>query len=99
MEDRLPYETCRWSAGQPDQAKRWFDDLELTGPQNVRARLAQSDAGSGARFAIGTVQMTIGLAQEWLAWHDRRKEAAETARHDRQYFGTAWRRSPQLWLG
>ena len=47
IKDHFPYETCRWSAGQPDQAKRWFDELELTSPQNVRARLAQSDAESG----------------------------------------------------
>src|SRR5216683_5166736 len=69
-EDRFQYQTCRWSAGQPDQAKRWFDELELTGPQNVRARLAQSDAGSVGAIAIGAGQMmTIGFAQEWLAWH------------------------------
>jgi hypothetical protein len=34
-------------AGQSDQAKRWFDEFELTGPQNVRARFAQTNAGSG----------------------------------------------------
>ena len=87
--DRFPYETCRWSAGQPDQAKRWYDELELTGPQNVRARLAQSDAGSAGAVAIGAGQvMTIGFAQEWLAWHDRQKAAAEVERHERQIFWT-----------
>jgi hypothetical protein len=76
IENRFPYETCRWSAGQPDQAKRWFDELELTGPLNARARLAQTDAGSGGSVAIGTLQMTIGFAQEWLAWHARQKPPA-----------------------
>src|SRR5947199_8939551 len=37
IKDQFSYETCRWSAGQPDQAKRWFDELELTLPQNVRS--------------------------------------------------------------
>ena len=88
IKDHFPYETCRWSAGRPDQAKRRFDELELTGPQNVRARLAQSNAGSGGALAIGATQMTIGFAQEWLAWHDREKAAADVARHERQIFWT-----------
>lgn len=88
--DLFPYETSRWSAGQPDQAKRWFDELERTGPQNVRARLAQTDAGSGGSVAIGATQLTIGFAQEWLAWHDRRREAVEEARHRRTVFWTRW---------
>jgi hypothetical protein len=88
IENRFPYETCRRSAGQPDQAKRWFDELELTGPLNARARLVQTDAGSGGSVAIGTLQMTIGFAQEWLAWHDRQKAASEVARHQRQIFWT-----------
>jgi hypothetical protein len=87
-EDRFQYENCRWSSGQPDQAKRWFDELELTGPQNVRARLAQVKAGSGGSIAIGNTDMTIGFAQEWLAWQDRQKAAAEAARHERQIFWT-----------
>jgi hypothetical protein len=78
------FEASRLSAGQPDQAKRWFDELEMTGPQNVRAWLAQSDAGSGGSIAME--------AAEWLAWHDRRKAAAEAARHDRQIFGPGLRR-------
>jgi hypothetical protein len=53
-------------AGQSDQAKRWFDEFELTGPQNVRAQLAQTNAGSGGSVAIGALQMAIGFAQEWL---------------------------------
>jgi hypothetical protein len=57
----------------------------MTGGQNVRARLAQSDAGS---IAIGAAQITIGFAQEWLSWHDRRQAALEAARHDRQIFWT-----------
>jgi hypothetical protein len=78
----------RWSAGQPDQAKRWFDELELTGPQNVRARLVQTDAGSGGAISIGAAEMSMGFAQEWLAWHDRQKAANEAARHGRQIFWT-----------
>jgi hypothetical protein len=46
--DHFPYEASRWSAGQPDQAKRWFDELEMIGGQSVRARLAQVNAGSAA---------------------------------------------------
>jgi hypothetical protein len=67
----------------------WFDELELTGPQNVRARLAQTNASSAGAIGIGAVPvMTIGFAQEWLAWHDRQKAAGEAARHERQIFWT-----------
>jgi hypothetical protein len=35
-EDRFQYETCRWTGGLT-QAKLWFDELELTGPLNIRS--------------------------------------------------------------
>jgi len=85
---RFPYETSRW-AGDPQQAKAWYDELERLGPQNVRPRLAQSNAGSRGAVAMGSVNvMTIGFVQEWLAWHDRRREALEEERHRRQVFWT-----------
>jgi hypothetical protein len=87
--DRFAHEASRWSEGQPDQAKRWFDELEMIGAQNVRARLAQTDAGSAGSIAIGSTQLTIGFAQEWLAWHDRKREAAETKRHKKHWLDWA----------
>jgi hypothetical protein len=88
--DRFPYETARWVGGSnSQQAKDWFDELERLGPQNVRARLAQTNAGSGGAIAIGNVTvMTIGFAQEWLAWHDQKREALEAQRHNREVFWT-----------
>jgi hypothetical protein len=44
-----------------------MNELESVGPENVRARLAQTDAGSRGVFAIGTETILIGFAQEWLA--------------------------------
>jgi hypothetical protein len=87
-EKRFPYETSRWRSGQPDGGKNWYDELEALGSQNVRARLAQTDAGSRGEFSIGAAAMTIGFAQEWLAWHDAEKSADEKARHERQIFWT-----------
>ncbi|QHP69541.1 hypothetical protein EI171_20970 [Bradyrhizobium sp. LCT2] len=75
--DRFPYEASRWSPAQPDQAKRWSEELETQSPQNVRNRLAQTDAGPAGAVTIGTTEMTIGFAEDWLAWHDRRREASE----------------------
>jgi hypothetical protein len=87
--DRFPYETSRWGGNQTEQAKRWFEELEMIGVQNVRARLAQTDAGSPGAIAIGSVMhMTIGFAQEWLAWHDRKRDALEAQRHNREVFWT-----------
>lgn len=93
--DRFPFETCRWApGGHPQQARDWFNELETMGPHNVRARLAQTDAGSRGSIAIGSeTMMTIGFAQEWLAWHDRQREALEARRHNQHVFWTrfaAW---------
>ncbi|WP_439366010.1 hypothetical protein ACNJYD_08790 [Bradyrhizobium sp. DASA03005] len=87
--DRFPYERSRWS-NLPEQAKRWFEEVETLGPQNVRARLAQTDAGSAGAIAIGELQVvTIGFAQEWLAWHDRKRDALEAERHSHHVFWTS----------
>lgn len=50
-------------------------------------RVAKRPRAAGS---IGTAQLTIGFAQEWLAWHDRRREAIEEARHRRTVFWTRW---------
>ena len=64
---------------------------EKTGPENVRLRLAQHSAGSHGAISIGTGQtITIGFAQEWLAWHDRRKIEREAEFRNRQIFWTRW---------
>ena len=90
MQERFPYEQCQWGKNDPVQ-KRWYEALERTGPENVRARLAQTDAGSAGSIAIGTEQsLTIGFAQEWLAWHDRQKAEREAKFRRRQIFWTAW---------
>jgi hypothetical protein len=79
--DRFPYEESRWSPGQPDQARRWFEELETQSPLTVRNRLAQTDAGPAGVVTIGTTQMTIGFAEDWLAWHDRTRQAMEDKPH------------------
>jgi hypothetical protein len=84
--DRFPYETSPWNSSH---SKRWNAALERTGPENVRARLAQTDAGSNAGIAIGIEQtITIGFAQKWLAWHDRRKSEREAEFRRRSVFWT-----------
>jgi hypothetical protein len=88
-EERFPYETCSWPGDTPEISERWLAALERNGVENVRARLAQNDAGSRGSMAIGTeAGITKGFAQEWIAWHDRRKSERETARHNRQIFWT-----------
>lgn len=88
MTQRFPYEQCRWHAGQPHIQKIWYEELEKIGPENVRARLSQTDAGSGGDHSIGAAFMTIGFAQEWLAWHDARKAKATADHLSRQIFWT-----------
>jgi hypothetical protein len=88
---RFPYEQSPWFPSDPEKGRRWYEALERMGPDNVRARLAQTFAGSGGSIAIGTEpSLTIGFAQEWLAWHDRQKAERETKFRRKQIFWTAW---------
>jgi hypothetical protein len=90
-EERFPYEQSQWVPKSPDEQRRWFEALEKIGPENVRSRLAQVPAGSGAVISIGTeIGMTVGFAQEWLAWHDRRKAERETHFRQAQIHWTRW---------
>ena len=83
--DRFPYETSRWVGNQPEQAKRWFEELEAQSTQNVRNRLGQTDGGPAGAVTIGTTQMPIGFAEDWLAWHDRKRDASEDKRHKKHW--------------
>jgi hypothetical protein len=91
MQERFPYEQCQWAHNDPARQRRWYEVLERTGPENVRARLAQTDAGSPGSISIGTEQsLTIGFAQEWLAWHDRQKAEREATFRGAQIYWTRW---------
>lgn len=86
--ERFPYEAARWNGNQPERAKNWFEDLERLGPQNVGARQAQIDAGSGGAIAIGAARvMIIGFAQERLAWHDQKAPSLEREAEQLRIFG------------
>jgi hypothetical protein len=62
-EPRFDYEKSTWAGGDAEQARRWYEEC----PENVRARLAQTNAGSPGAIPIGReMTMTIGFAQEWL---------------------------------
>jgi hypothetical protein len=88
---KFPYEQTPWSPGDPERQRHWYEVLERTGPENVRARLAQTDAGFAGSISIGTEQsLTIGFAQEWLAWHDRQKAKREAKFRRGQIFWTRW---------
>jgi hypothetical protein len=89
-EERFPYEQSSWS-NDKEQRRRWYEVLERTGPANVRARLAQTNTGSRSAVFIGEeVSMTKGFAEEWLAWHDRRKAEREDGFRRDQIFWTRW---------
>jgi hypothetical protein len=87
-EEEFPYRECTWHHSD-ETSERWLSALEKTGAENVRARLARCEHSSHASIAIGTeTNMTVGFAQEWLAWRDQLKSAEQTARLDRQNFWT-----------
>jgi hypothetical protein len=91
MDDRFRYEDCERWGGDLEQRKRWFEALERTGPERVRARLASGNFGSPAAISISTEQtLTVGFAEEWLAWHDRQKAQRETAFRSNQIYWTRW---------
>jgi hypothetical protein len=81
-------------------ARHWYDELESTGIENVRARLAQTDAGSAGAVMIGSEMIVIGFAQHWLAWHDRQRAEREASFRQWQIFGhdgPRWRRPLRRW--
>ena len=87
--DQFPHEASQWAPTEPGLAQRWNDELEKLSVQTVRARLAQTDAGSAGAAFIGSVQMTVGFAEEWLAWHDRKRQAAESKPHKKHWLDWA----------
>src|SRR6266508_6658107 len=92
-ENRFPYKKSTWAPSEPERQRRWFEALERTGPENVRARLAQVPTGTGsaATIPVGTeMSIALGFAQEWLAWHDRRKSEREAGFRSDQIFWTRW---------
>jgi hypothetical protein len=52
-QQRFPYEESRWGGNDNEVKRRWHEVLERTGPENVRARLAQTNAGSGVLSRSG----------------------------------------------
>jgi hypothetical protein len=89
-ESRFDYEHSKWADSDRAKTRRWYDELESLGPENVRARLAQTDASARGSLAIGEHSMTIGFAQEWLAWHDRKRTEREANFRQRQLFWARW---------
>jgi hypothetical protein len=84
------YERNKWASGNSAAARSWYHELENTGPENVRVRLAQTDAGSAGSIVIGTESITIGFAQQWLAWHDRQLAEREANFRQWQIFWSRW---------
>lgn len=84
----FPYRECTWHI-EDSTSERWLMALERTGTENVRRRLAQTDAGSRGSIVVGTeTSVTIGFAEEWLAWRDRIKAEHDVERHERQIWWT-----------
>jgi hypothetical protein len=90
MSSAWDYKQSPWYPNE-EKSQRWLACLERTGAENVRYRLAQTDAGSAGAIAIGIeTTLTIGFAQEWLAWKDRCTSEKEDAFRRRQIFWTRW---------
>ncbi|MGD5012150.1 hypothetical protein QT829_22495, partial [Xanthomonas citri pv. citri] len=83
-EPKFPFRDCTWHQND-ETSEAWLDALEKTGAANVRARLALQATSSNAAVPIGRIPvMTMGFAQEWLAWKDKLKSDADIERHERQ---------------
>jgi hypothetical protein len=89
-EKKYPLEKADFGPNDKPMAESWVHSLEMTGPENVRASLAHSAGlGPGAAIPIGMVQhMSVGFAEQWLAWHDQQKSERENNFRSRQIFWT-----------
>jgi hypothetical protein len=90
-EPKFPLDQAAFAPNDSATAETWLRNLEMVGPENVRGQLARlaGTIGPGAAVPIGTVQhMTVGFAQQWLAWHDKQKAECEADFRSRQIFWT-----------
>lgn len=89
-ESKYPLEKALFGPQDKAMAESWVRSLETIGPENVRARLAAAAGlGAGAAIPIGMVQhMSVGFAEQWLAWQDQQKSAKEATFRQRQVFWT-----------
>ena len=85
---RFDYKNNRWAGGNAAVARRWYNELERTNPENLRASLDQT-AGSRGAIPIGDMSMTIGFARDWLAWHDQQKAVREAKFRRWQFIASA----------
>jgi hypothetical protein len=99
MQERFLYEQSTWSYGDPERSRRWYEVLERTGPENVRARLAQTDAGSAGSISIGTEQsLTIGSRKNGLPGTTAKKLSGRPNSGAHKYSGQPGPRWPRAWL-
>jgi hypothetical protein len=87
---RFDYENNKWASGNTSTAKRWYDELESTGPETCGRVLLRQMPGSPGAILIGTEMVTIGFAQHWLAWHDRQRAEREASFRGWQIFWSRW---------
>ena len=73
---------------ETDTKLKWCAALEATGPENVRLILGQIPTGARSSISVGEVSIAKGYAEQWLAWHDRRKADRESAFRSKQIFWT-----------
>ena len=89
-EERFPFDTPSPWVQETDTKLKWCAALEFTGPENVRLILGQIPTGARSSISVGEVSMAKGYAEQWLAWHDRRKADRESAFRSKQIFWTRW---------
>ncbi|GJE62024.1 hypothetical protein [Methylobacterium trifolii] len=81
MAEQLGF-SSRWAPS--DKADDWLQQLERSGTEAIRYKLAQHAGGSAGSIAIGTEPyLTKGFAEEWLEWKDRLKREADEAHRER----------------
>ena len=85
-EERFPFDTPSPWEQDIDKKLKWCEALESTGPENVRLILGQIPTGARSSISVGEVSMAKGYAEQWLAWHDRRKADRESAFRSKQIF-------------
>jgi len=58
--------------------RRWNAAVEKVGVESIRARLLQSDAGSGELISIGGEDIKKGFAEQWLGWKEKQNSKRAT---------------------
>jgi hypothetical protein len=77
------WRSSKWASVSEEEGNRWIKELERLRVENVERTLRQRVVGSAAEIWMGSVLMTKGFAEDWLAAEYAKREERDI--HSRRW--------------